>query len=112
VKRTWRRLLVATVAGVAIFAGFSLYADVGELGDRLEGFGWWAFGAALALALANYAIRYVRWSLYLRTTKIEVPPLTSALTFFSGFALSITPGKVGELIKCFIHFSLQSKNTS
>lgn len=82
-----------------MFAGFSIYADVSELGDRLAGFSWWAFAAALALALANYAIRLVRWNGYLRERGIQVPPRTSALVFFSGFALSVTPGKLGELLK-------------
>jgi len=102
VKNTWRRLIIVTVAGVAVFAGFSIYADVSELGDRLAGFGWWAMAAALSLALANYAIRYVRWTLYLRASDIHVPARNSFLVFFSGFALSITPGKVGELLKSFL----------
>lgn len=91
-----------TVAGVAVFAGFSIYADVSDLSDRLRGFAWWTFGAALALALTNYAIRYLRWGLYLRVRGFEVPARISALTFLSGFALSITPGKLGELIKSFL----------
>lgn len=102
VKKTWRRLIIVTVAGVAVFAGFSIYADVSELGDRLAGFGWWAMAAALGLALANYAIRYARWTLYLRASDIHVPTRNSFLVFFSGFALSITPGKVGELLKSFL----------
>ncbi len=101
-QRTWRRLIVVTIAGVIVLAGFSVYADVSELGDRLGGFGWWAFAAAIGLALANYAVRYLRWSLYLRSRDIDVPPKVSALTFLSGFALSVTPGKVGELIKSFL----------
>lgn len=101
-KRTWRRLLFVTVAGVVVLAGFSVYADVNELGDRLRGFGWWAFAAAIGLAVANYGVRYVRWSLYLRSCDIDVPAKVSVLTFLSGFALSVTPGKVGELIKSFL----------
>jgi len=102
VKKTWRRLVIVTVAGIAVFAGFSIYADVSELGERLAGFGWWAFVAALGLALANYFIRFVRWELYLKASDINVPRRISALTFVSGFALSITPGKVGELLKSFL----------
>jgi len=90
------------VAGIAVFAIISIYADVSELGDRLAGFGWWAFASALALALANYTIRYVRWSLYLRARAIRVPSRISVLTFLSGLALSVTPGKIGELIKSFL----------
>jgi glycosyltransferase 2 family protein len=102
VTRTSRRLVVVIAAGVAVVAGFSVYADVSELGDRLAGFAWWTFAAALALALGNYAIRLVRWSLYLRNREIEVPARVSVLTFLAGFALSITPGKIGELIKSYL----------
>lgn len=90
------------VAGVAVFAGFSIYADVNELGSRLRGFSWWAFGAALALALVNYLVRLIRWGLYLRVCDVQVPGHISVLTFFSGFALSVTPGKIGELIKSYL----------
>jgi glycosyltransferase 2 family protein len=99
VKRAWRRLAIGIATGVAVFAGFSIYADVSELGDRLAAFSWWALAAALGLAALNYGLRLWRWNLYLRDRGIEVPRRTSALVFFSGFALSITPGKVGELVK-------------
>ena len=101
-SRASRRILLVIVAGVAIFAGFSIQADVSALSDRLAGFGWWAFAAACALALCNYGIRFLRWSLYLASRDIAVPWRISALTFLSGFALSITPGKLGELIKSYL----------
>jgi uncharacterized protein (TIRG00374 family) len=81
---------------------FSIYADVRELGARLAGFAWWAFGAALGMALFNYAVRLVRWELYLRNRRVSVPRGQSALIFVAGFALSVTPGKVGELIKSYL----------
>ena len=101
-KRTARQLLLVTTAGIAVLAAFSVYADVSELGDRLAGFGWWAFVAALGLAVANYAIRMVRWFLYLDLCDLAVPFRIRALVFLSGFALSITPGKLGELIKSYL----------
>jgi uncharacterized protein (TIRG00374 family) len=97
-----RRLIIVMIVAVAVFVGFSIHADVSELGDRLSGFGWWALAAALALALLNYAIRFIRWSLYLRVAGLEVPAKVSGLTFVSGFALSVTPGKIGELLKSFL----------
>ena len=100
--RTSRRLLAVTLAGVAVFAAVSIYGDVSELGARLAGYAWWTFAAALGLALANYALRFARWTLYLRRRGLAIPPRTSAAVFLSGFALSITPGKVGELIKSFL----------
>jgi uncharacterized protein (TIRG00374 family) len=94
-------LLLVLLIGIAVFAAFSIYADVGKLGNRLAGFEWWAMGAALGLALTNYFLRFVRWSLYLRSAEISLPTGLSAKIFLSGFALSVTPGKLGELVKCY-----------
>jgi uncharacterized protein (TIRG00374 family) len=102
VNRSTRNVLVVVAAGVAVFAAISVYADVSDLGASLRGFAWWTFAAALGLALCNYALRFWRWSLYLDVRGIEVPPRTSLTVFVAGFALSITPGKVGELIKSFL----------
>ena len=100
-RRRVKGLIFATLVAVAGFAAISIYTDVKDLGDRLSGFGWWAFGAALGLALLNYGLRLVRWNLYLRGADIQVPAGRSAQIFLSGFALSITPGKLGELIKSY-----------
>jgi uncharacterized protein (TIRG00374 family) len=102
VTATYRRLLLGVLMGVAVFAGFSIYADVRELGSRLAGFGWWAFAAAIGLALFNYGVRLVRWELYLRHRRIVLPRWQSGLIFVAGFALSVTPGKIGELIKSYL----------
>jgi uncharacterized protein (TIRG00374 family) len=102
VSRTSRRILVVVAAGIAVFAAFSIHADVREIQTRLGGFGWWAFGAALGLALFNYLVRLLRWWLYLDARDIRTTRSIGSLIFFAGFALSITPGKLGELIKCYL----------
>jgi len=102
VSKRAKQLLLAAVIGIAAFAGISIYTDMSALGDRLAGFGWWAFAAALGLALLNYALRFVRWSLYLKQADVDLKTGLSAHIFLSGFALSITPGKLGELIKCYL----------
>lgn len=79
-----------------------MVGDVRERGARLAGFGWWAFALALVLALGNYTIRFLRWQLYLRIQGVEVPARSSALVFGAGLSLSITPGKVGELVKSYL----------
>lgn len=88
--------------GIALFAGISIYSDVGTVGAKLAEFHWLPFGLALLLALANYVVRFVRWSLYLRAADITLSLPRSALVFLSGFAFSITPGKLGELFKCYL----------
>ena len=97
--RRWIWVAIVAVIGIAAFV---MVGDVRELGDRLGEFGWWAFAAALGLAFLNYAIRFLRWQLYLRHQKVSVPVASSAIVFGAGLSLSITPGKLGELVKSFL----------
>ena len=98
-RRTWLWIAIALVIGVA---ALSMIGDVRHLGDRLTGFSWGAFAAALGLALANYAMRFVRWQLYLRRQDVRVPITSSAIVFGAGLSLSITPAKLGELVKSYL----------
>lgn len=94
-----RRVLIGTLLGALVFAGLSLYADVSSLRENLTNFPPSAFAWALALATGNYALRYLRWQYYLRRIGVEVPHRESALIFLSGFVMSVTPGKLGEVFK-------------
>jgi uncharacterized membrane protein YbhN (UPF0104 family) len=80
----------------------SMIGDVRDLGDRLAGFQWWALGAAFALAFGNYVMRFVRWQMYLRRQSVSVPLGSSAIVFGAGLSLSITPAKLGELVKSYL----------
>ena len=91
----------AIVAVIAI-AGVMLVGDIRKVIDRVADFQWWAFGATVGLALANYAIRFFRWQYYLRHQGVHVPAKSSALVFGAGLSLSITPGKLGELVKSYL----------
>ena len=95
-----RRLLVAVLLGVAVYGFFVLYTGVQTLGASLERFRWSSFALALALASSNYLLRFLKWQYYLRRLDVRgVRGLDSLLVFLSGFVLTITPGKVGEVFK-------------
>ena len=102
-----RRILTAVIAVVAVIASVTVVGDIREVRHSLAGFAWWALAAALGLALVNYLLRFVRWQLYLRDRRVHVPAGDSALVFVAGFSMAITPGKVGELLKCYLLRELQ-----
>ncbi|MDP9365114.1 MAG: flippase-like domain-containing protein [Chloroflexota bacterium] len=95
------RLLAGVVLAVLAVSGLLLFGDVRRLGTALREFQWWFLVPAMVLTLWNYALRYLKWQLYLARIGVRGVPLgTSVLVFLSAFALSITPGKLGEFIKC------------
>ncbi|OHV87031.1 hypothetical protein ORS3428_07685 [Mesorhizobium sp. ORS 3428] len=55
----------------------------------------------LLLSLANYALRFWRWSLMLSPSSTALPPSRHFLIYLTGFALTTTPGKVGEALRTF-----------
>lgn len=97
--RRWIWIAIVVVIGAAAIV---MVGDVRNLGDRLAGFGWSALFACMGLALLNYAIRFVRWSIYLRHQQVDVPVASSAIVFGAGLSLSITPAKLGELVKSYL----------
>ena len=96
-----RRWLLLGLLTVAVFGGLLAYGDFRQVGRALfeSPAAYAGFAAAAVLAVVNYALRYLRWSMYLRALGLEVPASVSAPVFVAGLALSITPGKVGELLK-------------
>ncbi|HEY8101117.1 MAG TPA: lysylphosphatidylglycerol synthase transmembrane domain-containing protein [Burkholderiaceae bacterium] len=56
------------------------------------------FVAAL-LSLFNYLLRIVRWSTYLKRFGFRFPAVFTCLSYVAGFAFTLSPGKVGEMIR-------------
>jgi uncharacterized protein (TIRG00374 family) len=99
-RRYLRRLLFAMLLGVACYGAFVLYAGYREIGSSLATFRWHTFVGALGLASFNYCLRFLKWEYYLGRLGVKgVGKVDSLLIFLSGFVLTVTPGKVGEVFK-------------
>ena len=79
--------------------GLGLYADFGRLGDELGSFRWELFPLALALTALNYLFRFWRWQRYLARLEIRVPARRSFTIFVAGLSMTISPAKLGEVLK-------------
>jgi len=99
-KLELRRVLLPVLAGVLVYGAFVAYSGLAAITESLQAFKAWTFLAALCLSTANYGLRVLRWNYYLKLVKVEgVSALDRALLFLSGFVLTITPGKLGEVFK-------------
>jgi uncharacterized protein (TIRG00374 family) len=91
------------VFGVVVLAVLLLVSDLRNVFPALRHFPWKLFPIVLLLTAGNYACRFVKWELYLRWVGVQrFPRSHSFAVFLSGFAMSITPGKVGEWVKAFL----------
>lgn len=99
-KRFVRRVVLAMLVGVLLYGAFVAYTGWQKIEPSLRAFRWSAFAGALALATSNYGLRFLKWEYYLARLGIRgIPKLDSWLVFLSGFVLTVTPGKVGEVFK-------------
>ncbi|HEY7269135.1 MAG TPA: lysylphosphatidylglycerol synthase transmembrane domain-containing protein [Dehalococcoidia bacterium] len=97
------RLMLSLVLGALVFVGLSAYADFSDVVHSLGKFRWEYLPLVLALTSMNYVLRFFKWQFYLGTIGVEDFPRTdSALTYLSGLGMAITPGKVGEWLKCYL----------
>jgi uncharacterized protein (TIRG00374 family) len=53
----------------------------------------------LALSLVNYVLRGLRWHLFAIKLGLGTNALQNMRHFLAGFAMSVTPGRVGELVR-------------
>jgi glycosyltransferase 2 family protein len=95
-----KRVLIVMCLFVLLYGAFAIYRGTGKMGAALSKFHWEAFAYACALAMGNYLLRFLKWEFYLARLGIRgVPKLDSLLIYLSGFVLTVTPGKVGEVFK-------------
>ena len=97
-----RRAAIGLVLAILVFTILTLAGDVGELRDVMGRFDWRWAPLIVVLTIWNYALRYLKWEMYLDALGVpRIPRWANVRIFLSGFAMSITPGKVGEVIKAF-----------
>lgn len=99
-----RRTLYTVAAGILLYVAGVIYFDVEPLRQTLIGYPWGLFIAALGLSTGNYLLRFAKWELSLHWLRVreQAPGLTrgrSLLIYLAGLSMSITPGKVGEVLR-------------
>jgi uncharacterized protein (TIRG00374 family) len=98
-----RRVVLVMLAAVGLYGSMILYRGVANIQSHFANYAWWTFGAACGLSFANYLLRFLKWEYYLAVLEIRgIPKGESLLTFLSGFVLTVTPGKVGEVFKSLV----------
>jgi len=101
-EKIGRQVFISVIIGVIIYFLLTVYGDFGQVMNSLRNFKWYFIPILLLLSSANYFFRLVKWNYYLKILDIRVSSKLSASVFFSGFIMSITPMKAGELLKAYL----------
>jgi len=85
-----------------IYLAFTIYADYELVYRSFTQFSLLLIPLVFALAFANYVTRFLKWDYYLRLLNIKIKKSDSFTIFMSGLIMSVTPGKMGEVLKSYL----------
>ena len=95
-----KQLLVIIVASIIVYSVFLILSDFNKLSEKILDFKIEFLPIILPLVSFGWLALYFRWTILLKNSGYQLPHKKNFQIFLSGFPLSITPGKVGELLKC------------
>lgn len=93
--------LAAIVSCISIFGYFvlSVFLGVDEIANGFARIGFLGIAASLILSFGNYFLRFYRWKWLLCKTSAVNQLENGFSIYLSGFAFTILPGKLGEVIR-------------
>lgn len=100
--RRWRDIGLLALLFAFVIAGLAgLAAATGweETKHQLMQLSLGQIGVLLALSLVNYLFRGARWHVFANRLGLPTTLIQDIRHFLGGFAMSVTPGRVGELIR-------------
>lgn len=97
-----KKIFVIIIFAGILYLAFSVYSDFERLLISFRNFNFILLPLILFLSLLNYLVRFFKWNYYLGIINVQLAKRDSIIVFLSGFLMSITPGKLGELFKSYL----------
>lgn len=97
-----RRVVAGAVFGAIVYAVLAFAADARSLVNAFRGIPWHVVPLVLGLASVNYLLRFEKWHYFIGRLGLAIPRASSLVVFLCGLVMSITPGKMGEVLKSYL----------
>ena len=98
-KKLKQKVIISIVVAGVLYLGFTIYADFSNVVDAFSEFNFLLLPILLLLSFFNYFARFLKWDYYLKVVKVKMKKIDSLSTFMSGLIMSVTPAKLGEVLK-------------
>ena len=95
----YRNFLLVVVSMIVLYIVFLIVSDFNVIREKIFDFKTDYLPIILLLAPLSWGIVFFRWHFLLKNSNITIPKKENFKIYMAGFAMSVTPGKVGELIK-------------
>ena len=109
-----KRYLIIICVGAVLYSTFLIFSDLTFVYERIINFDLKFLPLILITIFASWMLLFVRWNILTKKHEIHIKTKESLLVYLSGFSLSISPVKSGELIKSIIlknNFNIKRSKT-
>ena len=93
------KIIFTAILAIGVYATIVLLSDTHLLYQKFATMHIYSILIALGLFSTGYFIRSFRWISMLRFMKINIPIGRNMMIYYTGYAFSLTPGKVGEAMR-------------
>ena len=98
-KKLKQKVIISIVIAGILYLAFTIYADFSNVVKAFSKFNFLLLPILLLLSFFNYFARFLKWDYYLGVVKVKMKKIDSLSTFMSGLIMSVTPAKLGEVLK-------------
>ena len=95
-----KKFFIILIGSIIVYSLFLILSDFSKLSEEILDFEIMYLPLILILVPLGWLALYFRWTILVKNSGYILPHKKNFQIFLSGFPLSITPGKVGELLKC------------
>ncbi|MBA4252014.1 MAG: TIGR00374 family protein [Chlorobiaceae bacterium] len=97
-----KKILITTAIAGVLYLLFAILSNYQNVINAFSRFDWFLIPVVLLLTFLNFCIRFIKWDYYLSILKVKISKVDSFFIFMSGLIMSITPGKMGEVMKSYL----------
>ncbi len=94
-----KNIVISIIVLIVVYLALALWGNVDMVISTFKSFKWKFFPIILAIIYLTYILKFIKWNFYLHLSNIEIKTSDSFQIFMATLTMSVTPGKIGELIK-------------
>ena len=98
-KKAEHTVMLFAVLFVLVFVGVSFLFGIDAILAKFALLDPAMWAVLLSLSLVNYVCRGMKWHIFGNRLNLKIPLKRMAVYYFSGMAMTVTPGKVGTALR-------------
>lgn len=102
IRKAVRAIVGAALLSALVYAALAGFTDMREVASSITRMQPVTILQAVLLTLACYLLRAARWWYLMRVERFPVSAADALYAQFAGMTMTVTPGKVGEILKAYL----------